>query len=135
MRRLFLASIGLLAAIALAGMSNAHEIRPALLDIVERSEGWYEVTWKVPMRGDARLAIQQVLPEGLTRIGEPAGRAVPGAWIERMTFKSDGTALAGGSIGCSASESAARSYQTLPLVPAVTIRSQGQANRPSCCGS
>ena len=98
MRRLLLASIGLLAGLALAQPSNAHEIRPALLDIVERSEGWYEVTWKVPMLGNARLAIQPVLPEGLTRIGEPAGRVVPGAWIERMTFKSDGAALAGGSI-------------------------------------
>ena len=62
MRRLFLASIGMLASFALAEPSNAHEIRPALLDIVERSEGWYEVTWKVPMRGEARLSIRPVLP-------------------------------------------------------------------------
>jgi hydrogenase/urease accessory protein HupE len=98
MRRLFVVAIGLVTTLALAGTSNAHEIRPALLEIVERSEGWYEVTWKVPMRGNARLAIQPVLPESLTRIGEPAGRVVPGAWIERMTLKSDGAPLAGGSI-------------------------------------
>ena len=28
----------------------AHEMRPGLLDIRERSSGWFEVIWKVPTR-------------------------------------------------------------------------------------
>jgi hypothetical protein len=28
---------------------HAHEIRPALLNIVEQKPGWFEVTWKVPV--------------------------------------------------------------------------------------
>ena len=37
--------------------ANAHEIRPGLLDIRERDSGWFDVTWKVPMRGDRALAV------------------------------------------------------------------------------
>lgn len=75
--------------------AHAHEIRPALLDITEREGGWIDVTWKVPMRGGRRLAVAPVLPDGLVSLGAPSGRLVPGAWIERTTYRADASALVG----------------------------------------
>lgn len=36
---------------------SAHEIRPAYLDLQERSPGLFDVLFKTPMRGDLRLAL------------------------------------------------------------------------------
>ena len=78
-----------------APSTQAHEIRPALLDITERSPGWFDVTWKVPMRGDMVLGIGPILPSSLTQIGPPSTRIVPGARIERFTYKGDAASLVG----------------------------------------
>ena len=58
--RLFL----LVAALLLFGVLEAHEIRPAYLQIVETSSNEYEIYWKVPRMGDAVPRIQPVFPEG-----------------------------------------------------------------------
>ena len=89
-----------LAALLLAGLSNpltvnADEIRPALLDIKEQNTGLFAITWKVPTRGDRVLALTPQLPANLELLGSPMQEAVPGALIERSTYKSDGTSLAG----------------------------------------
>ena len=76
--------------------AHAHEIRPALLDITETSPGWFDVTWKVPMRGDMVLALEPVLPPSLEPVGPPAVRMIPGANVQRLTCRADETA--GGSI-------------------------------------
>ena len=48
----------LLLLLCLAPAVAADEIRPALLEVVERPGGWVDVTWKVPMRGDRKLAAE-----------------------------------------------------------------------------
>ena len=63
-----LAPTALLALLLLAGLAappvaSAHEIRPALLDITETSEGVFQVVWKVPTRGDRVLALEPTFPE------------------------------------------------------------------------
>jgi hydrogenase/urease accessory protein HupE len=68
---------------------NAHEIRPALLEITERSPGLYDVKWKVPAKGERALAISPVLPESFSPVGLPTNNIVPGAFIEQTTYKSD----------------------------------------------
>ena len=74
----------LLVGSATSTSTQAHEIRPALLTITERSPGWFDVTWKVPVRGDQVLPIAPVLPDSLTA----AGLAVdaPGAGRHRREF-------------------------------------------------
>jgi hydrogenase/urease accessory protein HupE len=42
---------------------NAHEIRPAFLQIIQTSETTYEVFWKVPSMGEAVPPIQPVFPD------------------------------------------------------------------------
>jgi hypothetical protein len=78
-----------------ASPANAHEIRPALLEITETNEGWYDVVWKVPMVGDMILVIDPVLPPGLKTLGPPNEKLVPGALIRRYTYTGDGGTLAG----------------------------------------
>ncbi len=77
---------------------NAHEIRPALLDIKERDTGWFDVTWKVPTRGDRMLAITPQLPDSLELLGSPSVKDIPGARIEHSTYKSNGEPLTGKTI-------------------------------------
>ena len=42
--------------------ARAHEIRPALLDISETAPGVFDVTWKLPGRGDRALGLEPILP-------------------------------------------------------------------------
>ncbi len=76
-----------------SGVASADAIRPALLEITEQSPGSFEVIWKVPMRGDLVLGLRPVLPEGLVAAGPPDAYTIPGAMVERSSFKSDGQPL------------------------------------------
>ena len=73
----------------------AHEIRPALLQIVEIQPGVFDLTWKLPGRGDRALGLEPILPATLTLQGSPSIRQVPGAWVQRATYTSDGRELVG----------------------------------------
>ena len=89
--------------IALLGLypalpANADEIRPALLDIKEQNTGLFAVTWKVPTRGVRTLAITPRLPASLELVGSPTVQDVPGARIERSTYKNTGDSLTGQTI-------------------------------------
>lgn len=79
--------------------ANADEIRPALLDIKEQNTGLFAVTWKVPTRGDRVLAITPQLPASLELLGSPTVQDVPGARIERATYKHNAEPLTGQTIG------------------------------------
>ncbi len=81
-----------------SGAALADAIRPTLLEITEQSPGSFEVTWKVPMRGDLVLGLRPVLPEGLIAEGQPDVYTIPGAMVERSSFKSDGQPLTGKTI-------------------------------------
>jgi hypothetical protein len=61
------AVILLLTGLGAAVNLHAHEIRPALLTITEQKPGWFEVTWKVPMRGDGIVAIKPVFLSRLVK--------------------------------------------------------------------
>ena len=90
------ACLGLvLAALVPSSTTRAHEIRPALLDIRETGPGIFEVTWKLPGKGDRALGLEPILPENLTAVAPPTVRRVPAAWVQRATYKSDGTPIVG----------------------------------------
>ena len=85
----------LLILLVCAQVALTHEIRPALLDIREHRPGWFEVTWKAPMRGDRVLAVRPILPPTLQAVGPPSDRVVPGARIQRTTYRSTDGSLVG----------------------------------------
>ena len=98
LRSSLFAMLLLLAGLASTANLHAHEIRPALLNITEQKPGWFEVTWKVPMRGGGVLAVKPVLPSSLVPYGPPSSHTVPGANIQYSTYKTDGKSLAGETI-------------------------------------
>jgi len=44
----------------LAGSADAHEVRPAFLELKESAKGEFDVLWKVPSRGGAPLAGEEI---------------------------------------------------------------------------
>jgi hypothetical protein len=76
----------------------ADEFSPALLELSENENGWVEVTWKVPAKGDKALAIRPVFPDFMEPIGSGSGRQVPGGWVETTTFRTGGESLSGATL-------------------------------------
>jgi hypothetical protein len=85
-----------LAAVWLAGAAAAHEVRPGYLELHEREAGRYDVLWKLPARGDLRLALDARLPERCED-GPHTAHFEGGAWLARWSTTCAG-GLAGGSI-------------------------------------
>ncbi len=83
---------------ALVSPAAAHEIRPGLLDIKERDSGWFDVTWKVPVRGEKVLPVLPILPDSLELLGTPTVQDIPGARIQRATYQNNGEPLTGQTI-------------------------------------
>jgi len=84
----------------LPGIVKADDFSPALLQLTELPGGWVEVTWKKPVkRNSSTLPISPVLPDFLTRVGNPLVRKSPTAWIEHSTYRSSLASLAGSVIG------------------------------------
>jgi hydrogenase/urease accessory protein HupE len=61
---------------------QSHEVRPGYLDVKEVEAGVYDVLWKVPARGDMRLAIYARLPSACMGAAQ-TGSFVAGAFVER----------------------------------------------------
>jgi hydrogenase/urease accessory protein HupE len=73
----------LLVLVCAAGAAMAHEVRPGYLEIAEMEPGLYDVLWKVPARGELRLALYARLPadcKGQTDTGSFVGGAFVSRW-------------------------------------------------------
>jgi len=90
-----MAALLLAGSLGLSPGAQAHEIRPALLDVTEAEGGMLQVTWKVPTRGDRVLALEPVFPPDWVPLGPPSERTVPGAWIQHATYRSEPGSLIG----------------------------------------
>ena len=62
---------------------NAHEIRPAFLELVEEEQGVFRASWKQPVADGRRLALEPVLPSDCGALTEPEIRIVEGAVVSR----------------------------------------------------
>ena len=72
------------------GAAQADVFRPAYLELRESGPDQYEVMWKVPMRGDARLGVQVVFPEGTEQLTPPQGVFTANAHVERWQVRRRG---------------------------------------------
>jgi len=77
------------AAVLLHTPAAAHEIRPAYLELRELDATRWDVLFKVPARGERRLALEVRLP-GRCRNDPPSVRAAGGASVERWRARCDG---------------------------------------------
>jgi hypothetical protein len=62
--------------------SNAHEVRPAFLDLSETTPNLFLMTWKVPALGEFRLGITPRWPASCHVVGELSSMQAGGAFIE-----------------------------------------------------
>lgn len=66
-----------------ARTASGHELRPAYLEIRESGAGTFDVLWKVPARGELRLALYVRFPATCKAAGEPVVYAAGDAFIQR----------------------------------------------------
>jgi hydrogenase/urease accessory protein HupE len=93
------ALIGLITFIAIfpAVCIEAHEVRPAYLEIKQTAVETFDVFWKVPGQGDMRLGLYLKLPQNCKPVSLPKQYGTGDAFIEQWTLRCQG-ALAGETI-------------------------------------
>ena len=74
-----------------ASVASAHELRPAYLELREVAPGEFEALWKVPARGDLRLALTPELSARTMETAPRRQRVVGDASIETWRFRSEGS--------------------------------------------
>jgi hypothetical protein len=67
--------------------ADAHEVRPAYLELRETSLGEFAVLWKTPMRGDLRLALHPHFSGPIEMTSAIETRLVPGAALQNWTMR------------------------------------------------
>jgi hydrogenase/urease accessory protein HupE len=96
-RRLALGLASAVLALALPPVSAAHELRPGYLELRERGPELFDVLWKVPARGELRLALAATLPERCEVVTPRRASAFDAAITERWSVHCVG-GLTGGTI-------------------------------------
>ena len=77
----------LLLLLLLAYTASAHEVRPAYLELREEKPGQFSVTWKTPMLGDARLALEPEFSGDVKAVTPMTTRKVAGAAVQTWTLR------------------------------------------------
>ena len=78
-------------------ITEAHEIRPAYLELKQTADSTYEVLWKIPLLGNKAPRIDPILPDGFT-LELLEDEFLPDSYIRRYSGKF-GEELNGKSIG------------------------------------
>lgn len=86
-RRRFWSALIVFVSLALTTLAQAHELRPAYLEINETAAGRYDVLWHTPLNAGVRLPIVLKLPEGVVDVTEVAVRELPDSIVERRFIK------------------------------------------------
>jgi hydrogenase/urease accessory protein HupE len=85
-----LALFAILLALGLGAGAQAHEVRPAYLELQQTGPETWETFWKVPARGDLRLAITPLWPDNCLTEGVPRRVGSDAAMTERSTIRCEG---------------------------------------------
>lgn len=75
---------------AMSGLAQADVFRPAYLELRETGEDSYQVLWRVPAKGELRLAAYVRFPEGTEQLSEPRAMRVDGTHVERWQIRRTG---------------------------------------------
>ena len=67
--------------------ASAHEVRPAYLELREEKADQFSVTWKTPMLGDARLALEPEFSGDVKAVTPMTTRKVAGAAVQTWTLR------------------------------------------------
>jgi hydrogenase/urease accessory protein HupE len=66
-----------------ADPAQADVFRPAYLELRETGTDRYDVTWRVPVRGETRLEVKVAFPPGTVQATPPQGLFTDNAYVER----------------------------------------------------
>ncbi|WP_066962464.1 HupE/UreJ family protein [Microbulbifer sp. Q7] len=88
MRRLLLWIALLCTALSasLPSISFGHELRPAALSIVQTAAEQFDVTWRVPARGEMRLSLYVQFDDQTLERSLPSAQMVGGYYVERWAI-------------------------------------------------
>ena len=99
MKRVAGLSLALAAAVIFVAGVEAHEVRPAYLELRQTAPDTYDLLFKVPALGeDLRLGLYVTLPDATQDVVTPRALFTGGAYVERRTIRRPG-GLSGESIG------------------------------------
>jgi len=79
----------------LAAPLEAHESRPAYLELTEISQGRYTLMWRTPVLAGMPLPVALRLPEILRTLGEPVTQRLKDSLLERRIIEAGDSGLAG----------------------------------------
>jgi hydrogenase/urease accessory protein HupE len=133
-----LALLGLLSGIFVyASCTQAHESRPAYLELKEIVPGRYDVLWRTPLWSGMRLPLEPRFSDGVRNLTEPALQELPDSLVERRLIEAQG-GLAGKTItidGLSATitdvfvrmvgaDASTRTFRLTPASPSLVIEAK-----------
>jgi len=121
---------------------RAHELQPGFLELRETAPGQYDVLWKLPSVGTARMPIAPVFPDTCSQLGEARSGQAGTAWLYTARVQCS-PGLAGQTIaieGLAAfstdvlvrvqhAEGSVETHLLKPVSPSVTLRSATDAQR------
>lgn len=70
--------------------SQAHESRPAYLEIDQTTVSHYKVIWHTPVNAGSRFQVVVKFPDGVRNLTEPAIQELPGSLVERRLIEVSG---------------------------------------------
>jgi hydrogenase/urease accessory protein HupE len=89
----WLASLGL--SLLVAGVVQAHEARPAYLELKETAPGQFSVLWRTPVLAGSRLPVMLQLPADARNLWEPTVQELTDSLVERRMIDAGPGGLAG----------------------------------------
>lgn len=75
--------------------AQAHEIRPAYLELMETGPGQFSVLWRTPLNSGMRLPVLLKLPDDVRNLRDPVVQELPDSLIERRWIDGGPGGLAG----------------------------------------
>ena len=94
-RRLWLVTIFLLASLLAVSTAQAHEARPAYLEIKETSPNKFSVVWRTPVLAGMRLPVVLTMPGDVKNLKEPVEQELADSRLERRWIDAGPNGLAG----------------------------------------
>ncbi len=84
-----------LALLFASSSAEAHEIRPAYLEVKETAPGQFSVVWRTPVMSGMRLPVVLKLPDEVRNLRDPIVQELPDSLVERRWIDGGPDGLAG----------------------------------------
>jgi len=91
-------ALSLLCALAPLSHAEAHESRPAYLQIDETTPGRYSVLWRIPVLSGMPLPVALKLPDAVRDVREPMLQQLSDSLVERRVLEAGDAGIAGARI-------------------------------------